>query len=1325
MATREQHLLDLLERWHEGQQRGERLSVDELCASCPELAADLRRHIETTRRLDGIAGAREESSDATVAPLPTEAKAAEAGPEEKSPPTAEQTLVGGPPRNTGYTPPPLFPAITGYEVLEELGRGGMGVVYKAWQVRLNRIVALKMVLAGGHAAPEDRLRFLGEAEAIAAVKHPGIVQVYDFGTHDGLPFFSMEFCPGGSLAGKLAGTPLAAPEAARLVEQVARAVQAAHQKGIVHRDLKPANVLLTEDGQPKVTDFGLAKRVEAGAGLTTTGSVMGTPSYMAPEQAQASKQVGPAADVYALGTILYECLTGRPPFKAATPFDTLLLVVREEAASPRQLNPTVPRDLETICLKCLHKDPARRYASAGAVADELARYTAGEPILARPVGAVERAWRWCRRNPAVAISAAIVLLSLVAAAGVSLLFGIRAEQARQQEAARAISESEAREGEAARARGEAAAKQQAEQARRDAQRQLIDLCGSTGLAAAKEEDHSLALLWFARAVSLARGEPQQQELNRVRVANWLRHVFLPEGAFTLPGFRPMQDRFRTCRFSPDGNYVLALAYKGDCLVWDRRQGRLADLPDPVSRASAAAWQPGSGHLAVAGSDGRIRFLAPPGFRSVQELEGGEGITVLAFSGDGKRLAWGGTQGARVWDQEKKQYLTPLLVHPRRVTSLSLSTAGDLLATSASDLKARVFRVDADEKEPLFPPVPHAANFSGFNHGGPDRIAPRFAVEDSVLLTVDPSRGASGTAHTLICRTATTGKLMAPNASIRLGGILASFAVSPRGDRAVALWDRGRLFAVPPRGVVLAAIPTDSSPGRDSAYCEDAVFAANGRMIVTGGHNRLVRFWSVDNPVDFHLTASLPPIQHTHAVVGVALSPDGGCLAAALWSGTVCLWRLPQGPPRAYAIPAGSATLLALSPDRRLVLPRSTSYRGTRLLQTRVYHAESGEPAGPPLVPGGILIDAAFSPDGTRVVTASSAAETPEKRKPIIFERDGKAGNVQRWDWKSGKRLGAPIPTPGEPRGLAFRPDGGQLAVVCADYHVLLVDPSSGAITRTLDSGSRSRPNDANQLWGNGEARFSPDGRFLVTWAFAPAVHVWDPRTGRLLHTLRHNARVDRVAFHPARPTLMATGGRDSVVRIWDLESGQLISRLQHPFWIAGQLEFSPDGTELICGSDDMPRVWDWKAGQLKDALAHTSGPLMGFGFPANRRWLVGVNFKSLQLTDWRTKMPASPEYKLEGGPNLSLAIPLGERRAIVSGFSPSVVGYDLEALATPATAPAEELVRLAEVVASRRILSEGRVVPLTSAEWTERWQRVQRMDRSVLPRVPRAADRRR
>src|SRR5262245_45582711 len=322
-------------------------------------------------------------------------------------------------------------AVPGYEILGELGRGGMGVVYLARQSNADRLVALKMVLAGGHTVRSVLARFRTEIEAAARLQHPNIVAIFEVGECNGCPFYTFEYCPKGTLAQQLAGTPRVAVEAAALIEKLAGAVQAAHDKGVLHRDLKPANVLLAADGTPKITDFGIAKKLDAPSGQTGTEAILGTPSYMAPEQAMGqSRDVGPAVDVYALGAILYEALTGRPPFRGATSLETLDQVRTQEPLAPRLFSPKVPRDLETICLKCLRKEPARRYATAAALAGDLRAFLEGRPITARPVGRVERALKWIRRHPArSAAFTAVVLIAAGAAVGIN-------EARKQQEAVR-------------------------------------------------------------------------------------------------------------------------------------------------------------------------------------------------------------------------------------------------------------------------------------------------------------------------------------------------------------------------------------------------------------------------------------------------------------------------------------------------------------------------------------------------------------------------------------------------------------------------------------------------------------------------------------------------------------------------------------------------------------------------------------------------------------------------------------------------------------------------------------------------------------------------
>ncbi|HEX5271635.1 MAG TPA: serine/threonine-protein kinase, partial [Gemmataceae bacterium] len=386
-----------------------------------------------------------------------------------------------------FAHPESFPRPFGdYELLRLVASGGMGVVYKARQTKLHRTVALKMILAGRLASEEEVRRFYQEAQAVAGLDHPGIVPVYEVGEIDGQHYFSMGYVEGGNLEARVREGPLPPREAAALVERVAEAVAHAHAQGIVHRDLKPANVLLDRDGHPRVTDFGLARRLDGDGRLTASGRVIGTPNFMQPEQATGSAHVGPAADVYALGALLYYLLTGRPPFHAATPVDTLRQVIEQDPVAPRQLNAAVDRDLETICLCCLHKEAGRRYAGARALADDLGRFRRGEPIRARPVGRLERLRRWRRRNPAVAALLAVLFTVLVA--GLALVSWQWDEAVRQRHLAEQKTRDETRaRAEAERFAGEAGQKTRDEaRARVQAQRYAAGLLLERGLGLCRQ-----------------------------------------------------------------------------------------------------------------------------------------------------------------------------------------------------------------------------------------------------------------------------------------------------------------------------------------------------------------------------------------------------------------------------------------------------------------------------------------------------------------------------------------------------------------------------------------------------------------------------------------------------------------------------------------------------------------------------------------------------------------------------------------------------------------------------------------------------------------------
>ncbi|MSQ95793.1 MAG: hypothetical protein EXR98_14725 [Gemmataceae bacterium] len=389
---------DLMLRWEAARHQGRDLSAAELCATAPHLTNDVHQRIRTILAMENILGITESDPLRTmIAPV------------------------------DGDMEPESLPRIPGYEITRVIDQGGMGVVYEATQTELGRTVAIKMI-SGARLRPKIVARFRAEAEAAARLQHPNFVQVFEVGQINGRPFFSMEYVAGGSLAERLTRSPLSTHEAAELVETLATAVHAAHERGIVHRDLKPSNIILTPDGIPKIADFGLAKRLDDDSGHTHTGEILGTPSYMAPEQAEGKKdQIGPHTDVYALGAILYELLAGRPPFQGMSPLDSLRQVVGTEPTPPSQINPSLPRDLEAICLKCLEKAPNQRYVSSQALADDLHRYLSGQPVTARRIGPVQRAWKTIRRHPqAVALVVALSVLALVPV--YFLVEGYRAEQ---------------------------------------------------------------------------------------------------------------------------------------------------------------------------------------------------------------------------------------------------------------------------------------------------------------------------------------------------------------------------------------------------------------------------------------------------------------------------------------------------------------------------------------------------------------------------------------------------------------------------------------------------------------------------------------------------------------------------------------------------------------------------------------------------------------------------------------------------------------------------------------------------------------------------------
>jgi len=703
-------LAELLLRWEELTALGQEPVAEELCREYTELAPELGRRIGILKRWNA---ARESLVEPDLA--------SEAA-------TVPQTATG-----------PALPRVPGYEILEKIGAGGMGVVYKARQVKLDRLVALKMIRAGGHAAATDLARFRTEAEAIAKVQHPGIVEVHDFGTHEGLPFFALEFCPGGNLAEYLSGTPLPGREAARIVEQLGRAMQAAHEAHVVHRDLKPANVLVGAGGAFKITDFGLAKRLDGASGLTQTDQVMGTPSYMAPEQALGKKEVGPAADVYALGAILYECLTGRPPFKAATPVETIRQVLDDEPVPPSRLQPKAPRDLETVCLKCLHKEPGQRYGSAGELADDLERFLADRPIQARHGTSAERAWRWCRRNPVVAtLSAAVLLLLTVTALGgvvLSLSLSQALEQARQaeREGKRKLFASYVSEADAIRMSRRPGQRFGSLRRIRDA----LEVAREVGLSETDRlrlRNIALAALCLPDierepARSFVPGAPLPADLDPALRAFVAAHEILdrlPAPAYKLRG---------SSWFSADGRFVAAgtdpyvKTAAVPVRVWridDARPRLVVEAPQPVNE-EAIAFRPDGGQAAFGHADGTVSLFDLETGAQAGSLGSGPGrVKCLAYHPSLPRLAVACGQEVILWDLDQRQARLRLR-HPGIITAVAWHPRGHRLVTACWDTQIRLW--DAATGLPVT--APWQGHWAGdiqlaFNHAG-DRVVSKDSV----------------------------------------------------------------------------------------------------------------------------------------------------------------------------------------------------------------------------------------------------------------------------------------------------------------------------------------------------------------------------------------------------------------------------------------------------------------------------------------------------------------------------------------------------------------------------------------------------------------------
>jgi WD40 repeat protein len=974
-------------------------------------------------------------------------------------------------------------AVAGYEILGVVGRGGMGVVYKARHLALKRTVALKMILAGGLAGPSDLARFRVEALAIARLQHPNIVQIHEIGEADGQPYCALEFVEGSSLAQKLVGGPLPLKDAARLVEALARAMQLAHSRNVVHRDLKPANVLLTAEGTPKVSDFGLARRLDSDSGETQSGAVLGTPSYMAPEQASGrTHEAGPAADVYALGGILYACLTGRPPFRGATMLETLDQVRIQEPVPPSRWRARVSPDLEKVCLKCLRKEPEKRYASAAELADELGRFLRGEPVQARPVGPLDRAAKWVRRHKGLSAGLGAAVLTLLAGlAGVCWQWQ-RADHesvvAQRTAYARGISLAYAEwlAGNAGRAS------------------QLLSECG--------HELRGWEWCYLQRLFQVRQLAPLPGHR-----ASVLAVAFSPDGArvasagadgtvmiwdrlalretLTLGGHA---DKVTALSFNPDGKTLASGSADGAVCIWHAASGqRLAAFQGHAGRVTGLAFDPAGRRLASAGEQERSSGLLPTGelktwdpttgkalaCRGLQDL-----LTAVAFSPNGKYLvaagflltAFDAATLTRVPTFEGERHRAVQRHMPGASsppwTCVAFSADGKWLAAGSSAGLVRAWDA-ATDLELFAQHTPGRAGVSGLTFCGPDgRILAAATADNTVQAWYTRSgkpafalRGHTRAVKAVAC---------SPD-----GRCLASGGE----DQTLKLWDLSR------RDDDLTLRPANEG-------VTGVVFSPNGKNLASATRDKVLKVWDMTTGKWTLTLRRLPWV-----VNGLAFRP-GGQLAGACGDGKVRVWEIPSGRERLCLDSSAPLHAVAFSPNGGALAGAAGD--GT----VRVWEFPSGREslclrgAGP-------VHTLAFNPDGTRLAAA------------------GREGVARIWDATTGQEIGALRGHGGQVHAVAFSPDGRHLSTASQDGAIRVWDARTGEWIQTL----RGHAGAVRSLAYGREGRLASAGDDR-------AVRVWDP-AGRELLALRGHTETLRAITFSADGHRLASASDDGTIKVWD------------------------------------------------------------------------------------------------------------------------------------------------------------------------------------------------
>ena len=1047
-----------------------------------------------------------------------------------------------------------------YELIQEIARGGMGIVYAARQKSLNRIVALKKILHGTLANAEQVRRFRAEAEAAARLHHPGIVGIYEIGEHEGQQYFSMEYIEGSNLAEVVREGPVPARRAAELLKTISVAVAYAHQHGVLHRDLKPSNVLVDEHDQPHVTDFGLAKLLTGDTDLTLSGQMLGTPSYMSTEQAAGDRAaLGPATDIYSLGALLYHLLTGRPPFVAATVAETLRLARETEPAALRSLEASVPPDLETICLKCLAKEPQRRYATAQELAADLERFLRGEPIHARPVTRFERAWRWCRREPALAGAIGVVALALVVVPVVTNVAARRVQSARGQE-------TQERQRAERLANDEQTRKQRAEQhalaaAARERQRagavaQTIGMERAAASFAKGPNSDGVATLAALLRASPTNRLVTERLLSALSALEW---PLLERRAATATG------HVTEAVFSPDGTMLATGTDLGTVRTWNAATG------EPLTPA-----------LSLTGNVKRIRF-------------GDQGRYFAACTENSVR-AWNTTSGVP---------LTPVLPCLLGKDGFSVSAQDGLFTTCNSNVVS-VFdvgtgtvrhRLEHDGKVSLvvFGPAGTIAIFQYTKvllwHAGSGRRALRpLRLNGSTRAAVFSADGQ----YLAMALTAAL-EVIATTNGVRVaqmplqGEPVVYLSSSPRAPHILAVSDNGpaRLWNATDGRLL-------GGPMAHDDWVWVARFSGNGERIITWGKDRTARVWSAD------ATGRLmEPILCETKIANAEISPDGQRVAVvSSVDEAFSLWRLPARAPLASVLspasPGSNLTQVQFAGETNaLLLTLGGGLRWTTSFPSWSRpHTREGDARA-----------AHFTPDGARVIAAlgSEIWIWDAASGEAITNWTAHAGGIRdlqlsldgRFTVTASENSAARIWNLPTGAGLAELPQNGPAITASfnADVSRVLTQTENGELGVWALSPAarleRTIPASSNAPF----ARWAGDGRRVLS-ALAPnTAMIWDADTGASLTAPMVHQGAIRSAEFSADGELVVTASADHTARLWDARSGQLVG---HPFRHAGAVNsavLSRDGTRLITASDDgTARLWDVLTGwPVSEPLRHAPG----------------------------------------------------------------------------------------------------------------------------------------